>query len=346
MKQRVFHPETVKRILVIRLYFIGDMLLSTPALAALRDTFPHASITVLLKKRARDVLVGNPDVDELIIYDAVPRYHSPAWTWRLGALLRRRRFDLAVDLTGDLRSSWALFVADPGYRVGVNRVGLGRLLDRRVPYRSEGHVVDHLLDAVGLAGAKTERTEPRMYLSDAEREAARSLSGDEPYLAMAPGAQSPLRRWPAERYGELAARARRDRGMRTLFTGTASDAPLCVEAERRSEGAGTSLAGRTGDLRVLGALFEGARAYVGSDSGPLHIAAAVGTPVVGLFGPNTPNRFAPRGAPSRLVVRTPPCSPCAQDRCMGETGPCLRTIGVDEVAHALSSLLEDTEGPL
>ena len=130
MRERSFDPAAVRSILVIRLYFIGDVLLSTPVFAALKDAFPGASLTVLVKKRATDVLRNNPNVNRVLEYDAVPRYHSPVWQGRLAATLRRERFDLVVDLTGDLRSSWLVFAADPGFRVGFNHAGLGFLLDR------------------------------------------------------------------------------------------------------------------------------------------------------------------------------------------------------------------------
>lgn len=343
MKTRDFHSGSVRSILVIRLYFIGDVLLSTPVFAALRDSFPGASITVLVKARAQEVLSGNPDVDEVLVYDAVRRYHSPLWAWRLGRALRSRRFDLVVDLTGDLRSSWMLLASDPGYRIGFNHTGLGVLLDRRIPYRAEGHVVDHLLGAPALVGASTDRTDPRIYIKDKERRAAREIAGPAGgYLAMAPGSNNPLRRWPPARYGRLARRAAASLGLSTVFVGSSADESLCAEAESVSQGAGRSVAGRT-DLRMLAASLAGARAFVGNDSGPMHLAAAAGTPVVGLFGPSTPVRFGPRGAPSRVVARTPPCSPCSQRTCRASGGPCLETIPVDEVESALADLVASTE---
>ncbi len=120
MRPREFVPESVRSILVIRLYFLGDVLSSTPVMAALRARFENAHIAVLIKRRARDVLKGNPHVDEVIVYDEVERYHSPVWLWRLALRLRRQRYDLAVDLTGDHRSSWLLAAAEPGFRAGLN----------------------------------------------------------------------------------------------------------------------------------------------------------------------------------------------------------------------------------
>jgi lipopolysaccharide heptosyltransferase II len=347
MKPREFHPDNVTSILVLRLYFVGDVLLSTPVFEALRNRFPRASISALVKRRATDVLRGNPFVDEIIEYDAVRRYHDPRWLARLARELRMRRFGLAVDLTGDLRSSWLLFAADPGFRVGFNHARLGVLLDRRITYRATGHVVDHLLSSVACIGATIPDPRPRLFPDAEDHRAAEALLSEvglstpgTPFVALSPGANWSYRRWPAERFGRLAAVARERLGFPSVVVGGADDSRVADEVVAHSDGAAASLAGRT-SLRTLGALSSRASAFVANDSGPLHIAASQGTPVVALFGPNTPERFAPRGAPSRVIWRRYPCSPCDQRRCLRTSDPCMAAIGVEEVADALESLIEE-----
>lgn len=343
---REFHPESVSSILVIRLYFIGDVLLSTPVLEALGRRFPEASLAVVVKRRALDILRGNPFVDEVIVYDAVPRYHSPVWTLRLARELRSRRFSVSVDLTGDRRSSWMVLAADPAFRVGVNRVGMGYLLDRRTPYRAEGHVVDHLLSTVEPLGAHSPDPSPRMYLSEEERSAAAALltevfdGGARPTVALGPGANRPGRRWPAERFGAVAAWMMERFGVGSLVLGSAADAELAATVARTSGGAAVSLAGRT-DIRLAAAVAEASSLFVGNDSGPMHIAAAVGTPVVGLFGPSNPERFSPRGAPSRVLYRGLPCSPCDQRGFPSGNDGCMRRIALEDVQEAVVSLIEE-----
>jgi lipopolysaccharide heptosyltransferase II len=344
MRPREFDPESVRSILVMRLYFLGDVLLSTPVIEALKVRFPDASLSVLIKKRAREILANNPFVDEVIEYDAVERYHGLRWAARLARGLRRRRFDLAVDLTGDLRTSWLLFAIEPRYRVGFNHVGLGFLLDRSIPYRATGHGVEHLLDSVRPVGAALEEPAPRMYLTEGERSEARPLVSElrpergAGFLGLAPGANWPFRRWAPDRFGELAIRARERLGLRSVVTGGAADGGLAEAVVAASRGSATSLAGRL-SVREFAAVAAEARAVVANDSGPLHIAASVGTPVVGLFGPNTPEIYAPRGAPSRIVWHRFPCSPCGQRRCVRPDDPCMAAITVDEVFDALLSLL-------
>lgn len=346
MAKREFIEESVESILVLRLYFVGDVLLATPVLEALKRRFPAARLTVLVKQRAVEVLEGNPHVDEVMVYDAVKHYHSPRWVLRLARELRQRHFSLAVDLTGDHRSSWLLFASDPGFRVGLNHAGLGFLLDRRIDYRSKGHVVDHLLTSVEPLGARSSDATPRIYLSESERAEAETLlagAGFAPgteVLALSPGANWRFRRWRPERFGELAARAAERTGVRSVVLGSADDAGLAGAVVAASSGAAVSLAGRT-NLRGLAAVAGRARVFVGNDSGPMHVAASVGTPVVGLFGPNTPERFGPRGAPSRILRRDFECSPCSQRECVRPDEACMDAISVEEVMDATEQLLSE-----
>ena len=345
---RMFYPESVKSILIIRLYFIGDVLLSTPVIEALGRRFPDARLTVLVKKRCEDILTGNPYVDEVMIYDAVDHYHSPRWVWRLGRELRGRRFSLSVDLTGDQRSSWMVFAADPAFRVGVNHAGMGFLLDHRTPYRATGHVVDHLVSSVEILGATTDDASPRLYLSDDERSRAAALLDDagfspgERFLAVAPGANLPLKRWAPERFGSLARLARERLGMRTAVLGSESDIEMARAVVESSGGVAVNLAGRT-SVRMAGAVSAAAAAFVGNDSGPMHVAAAVGTPVVGLFGPTRPEHYAPRGAPCR-VVRAPSAGTASRpsaEAAGGAGGLAMDDIAVESAAAALESLLSE-----
>ena len=342
---RTFVRAGVRSILVIRLYFVGDVLLSTPVLAALRASFPLARVDVLIKKRALGVLEGNPHLDRVVLYDEADDYHAPRRLLSLALRLRRARYDLAVDLTGDHRSSLLMAAADPGFRVGLNHAGMGFLLDRRIPYRAEGHVIDHLLSSVEKIGVLAAERSPVLVLGGDELARARALlegagvNPASPFLALSPGANWVRRRWPADRFGKLAALARERLGCPSVVTGSGSDVPLADSVVAGSGGAAVSLAGST-SLRALAGVARLAAVFVGNDSGPMHVAASQGTPVVGLFGPNTPERYAPRGAPSRVLWARPPCSPCSQRKCVREADPCMEAIAVTDVLDAVCSLFE------
>ncbi|MBD3349125.1 MAG: lipopolysaccharide heptosyltransferase II [Candidatus Eisenbacteria bacterium] len=346
---RTFVPDSVESILVLRLYFVGDVLLATPVLASLRAAFPSARIDVMIKRRASDVLAENPDVDDVIVYDGVASYHSPFWLGRLATRLRRAHYDLVVDLTGDHRSSLLMAAAGPGFRVGVNHAGLGFLLDRRIPYMAEGHIVDHLLKSVESLGVIPEVRTPVLRLRQDELAesasliAAAGIDPARPFVALSPGANWVYRRWPADRFGALASRVREEMGVPSVVLGSRADIEIAHSAAAASGGAGVSIAGDT-SIRTLAGVASQAAVFVGNDSGPLHIAASLGTPVVGLFGPNTPDRYAPRGAESRVIWRRPSCSPCSQKRCRRPGEPCMLEITVDEVLDAVRSLLGSKEG--
>ncbi len=346
MREREFHPESVRSILVIRLYFLGDVLLSTPVIEALKDRFPDARLSVLIKKRALGILEGNPSVDETIIYDEPERYHNPVWQLKLASRLRRARYDLAVDLTGDLRSSLLLLAAEPGFRTGVNHAGFGRLLDRRIPYRSTGPVVDHLLSALLPLGIDVGERAPSLYLTEEESTRARDLleshgiAAGERFVMLSPGAGSRLKRWGPERFGSLAERIKRELGLSSIVTGAPGDRSLADAVVASSGGTAVSLAGAT-DIRLLAAVAAEAEIFVGNDSGPMHITASQGTPIVGLFGASTPERFAPRGAPSRVIWHRFDCSPCDQRHCERPHQSCMDAIGVGEVLGAVTELLSE-----
>jgi lipopolysaccharide heptosyltransferase II len=345
MRERPFHPESVRSILVVRLYFLGDVVVSIPVFEALKRRFPEAEVSVLVKRRARDVLAGNPNIDEIIVYDAVENYHSPVWLWKLARELRRRRFDLAVDLTGDHRSSLLLLFAEPSFTVGFSHAGfgLGRILDRSVPYRASGHVADHFVSAVETVGATLPGTPvPRIYLSADELRSARELlaeSGlarDSDYIVIAPGAGGPLRVWPAERFGEVAALAKERLGLSTAVAGSPKDKGLVEDVVAASDGTAVSLGGRT-SVRELAAVAAGAVALVGNDSGPLHVAAAVETPIVGILGPTTQDTWGPRAVERRLLTAGYPCSPCDQRApCQRPDDPCIEAVSVEDVMTALA----------
>ena len=347
---RTFQRDGVRSVLVLRLYFVGDVLLSTPVLAALRAGLPDARIDVLVKRRAAPVLERSPHVDEVILYDEPERYHNPVWMCRLAARLRGARYDLAVDLTGDHRSSLLLAAADPGFRTGLNHCGMGFLLDRRIPYRSDGHVVDHLLRSVEALGLGPEDRAPVLVLGEEEVDASRGILRDagidppEPFIALSPGANWPPRRWPAERFGALASRIRTGLGLRSAVLGSRSDVDIATAVVEASRGDATSLAGKTG-LRTLAGVASLATVFVGNDSGPMHVAASQGTPVVALFGPNTPRRYAPRGAPSEVLWSPTDCAPCAQKRCVRASDRCMERISVDDAYEAVASLLADGGRP-
>ena len=352
-------PEAVRRVVVVQLYFLGDTLLATPAIRALRARFPGASLEVVVKRRSAAALARNPHLSRLSLYDPPHLWQRPFHWAELGRRWAREAVDLAVDLTADRRSARLLSAMRPAAAIGFLNPGRGPAVDAGIPKAcGPEHVARHMLRLVGLAGAAGS-AELEFHPSDAARAAARawqagrggSAAGDAgaaapagpggPLVALHPGCHRVLRRWRLERFGELARRLRAA-GARVWVTGGAEDAPLGAQLE--ASGA-ENLAGRL-SLDEAGARLEASDLLVANDSAPMHLAAAVGTPVLALFGPSLPHTVAPAGARHAHLHMPLPCCPCDQRRCVRPDDFCLDRISVAEVLRRAGELLAAGRGVL
>jgi ADP-heptose:LPS heptosyltransferase len=350
-------PPEADRILVIRLGAVGDVVRTLPAASALRAAFPGAHLAWLVEPPAASLLAGQPWLDEVI---AFPRTELAA-TLRRGRLLalgrrlrrflralRRRRFDLVVDFHSIARSALLARASGAPCRVGYappfGREGAWRLHTararlgaRRLPrFARNLGLVEYLgVRAVPLPS-------PLRVSAAARRRVGEALGPGDAPVVLHPGTSpsTPHKRWPPARYAELA-RALAAQGVPVLvgFGPVAGERALAEEVVRAA-GAAARLAPETGSLDELAAVLERCRALVASDSGPLHVASLVGTPVVQLVGPTDPIENAPyRETPSRTVRRPVACSPCRRG-CAA--APCMARIGSEDVLAAARELLATT----
>ncbi len=321
----------MQRILVIKLADIGDVLTATPALRALRATFPHARISLLTTPQCRGLVLRAGLVDEEYLF-AKQRFDSPAGLAHPEAAaelagvirwLRQGRFDAALLLhhltTGFGAAKYRALLAATGapVRAGFDN-GRGDFLTHRVTDAGFGerHEVEYCAEVVALLGAPLD-TGPLVFrLTDVDHAAAAGLLAPldaAPAVAVHPGSGgfSPARRWPVERFGAVATTLAAA-GARVVVLGGPEERAL-GQAVAAAAGKGTlDLTGRT-SLSVLGAVLQRCRAFVGNDSGVTHIAAAVGTPVVAVFGPSNHRAWGPwtGGRSEAVVLRADlPCSPC------------------------------------
>ena len=367
-------PARVSRILVRANNWIGDVVMISPAIRALRETFAHAEIAILARPWVCDALAANPYFDRLIPYEVPGRHSGLAGRLRLALELRRRRFDLAVLFQKAFDAAFLAAAAGIPVRVGHETDRRGFLLTDRVPvgpWSAWRHHVDFFLEVAVACGCKPASCRPFFILADEDRswaeaflhEAAGQLERGgitripgarrqpEHLVAIHAGGSKGPRAWPAGRFAELAARLFELKGLVPLVVGDAGDLPAGTEIVRAVPRA-LLAAGRT-SVRQMGALIERCRLFVGSDSGPMHIAAALGVPTVGIFGPGMPEKTAPREAPGgfEAVSLRYPCSPCRQDF-FHECDPapsgkpyCLEEITVDRVASASLRLLSSPPSP-
>lgn len=341
-------PE-LDRILISRLRFIGDVVLTTPVIRALKRRYPDAALYYLAESGPAAVLARNPHLEEVIV---LPDELLPgravltrcAAQVRFLRSLRKRRFDLAIDLFGNPRSALLTLATGARYRVGFDVRGRGRAYNVKIRRSGSRRVVDAYLDAVRTIGVPVgdDRTEMHFSAEDAEWAeswlAARGIDGARPVVALNPGASWPAKTWSAGHFAELAAGLIEEQRASVLLVagpGLRED----VDAVNALSGHGCPVVD-TGSLTRLAALIQRCRLYVSNDCGPMHVAAAVGTPTIGLFGPSRPDIWFPYPeSEGHVALRAETDTCCGRDHCVRPT-PCIESISTRSVLDTAESILD------
>ena len=338
-----------RSLLLMRPDHLGDVLLMTPALHALRIALPDTRITALVGPWSADVLRDNPDVNaiETCKFPGFARSHR--WTSlspyrQLGEMagrLRVARYDAALILRFDhWWGAWLAAAAGIPRRVGYNWPETKPFLTEAIPYRAGRHEVEQngtLLEALA-PGMNSVLGPTRFQVTETDREwvdqrlATVGIDRDARVIAIHPGAGAPVKQWPIAAWAEVAEHLTTDRQIRIVLTGGYSERELTAGINARLTHPALDLARQT-TLGQLAALYARAELVLGSDSGPLHLAVAVGAPTIHLYGPIPPAKFGPWGDPARnIVLQTNwPCAPCdrlywppsvlPQHACMGAITP-------------------------
>jgi lipopolysaccharide heptosyltransferase II len=319
--------HVIKSILFLRHDRIGDMVLSTAALKALRKGYAHAKITVLASERNYEVLKHNPNVDEVIIYKGLLRFIRE---------IRTRRYDLVIDpfLTYELRQAFMTCLAGGKYRIGFEKAGREVFFNIRGPATSPPQrMVDHLLDLTERLGARKEGYEPEVFLSDTEIQwaneslAKKGITDNELTIAIHPGAHYPSQRWPAGKFGELARRILEQCEAKVILLGSSDEEEL-LKAVKDSTGNGIQIFSCAG-IREFMALLSKCDLLVCNNSGPLHTAAALKVPTVSMMGPTVAPLWLPYGENNVVINKALACSPCNKAIC--KEHECMESISVEDV---------------
>jgi heptosyltransferase-2 len=343
------------RLLVAQTSFLGDVVLTTPLLSALRRVLRPRHLAVVVRPEAAPLLEHHPAVDAVLVDDKRGRDGGLGGVVRAAARVRAGGYTLAVAPHRSLRTALVLALAGVPRRVGFRESRGAFLYHARVARDPTRHEVERtmgLLHAFGIV-AETHLEPPRLVPGPvAERRAEELLAtcraGGRPALyGLCPGSVWATKRWSPDGYATLltALRARGD--AEVLILGGADDAEVAATIHGRAGGAGINLAGRT-DLQTFVALLARLRAVVTNDSAPMHMAAAVGVPVVALFCATTPAfGFGPYTARAAVVEADLACRPCARHggrRCPRGTEDCMRLVRASEVLTALRGLVPDASG--
>jgi len=323
--------------------WIGDMILLTPALRALRSAFPEARLEILVNPLVRELMERNPYLDEVVVYDKRGAQKGIRQMRRMADRLRAKQFDTGVILhPNSVRSAILSFMAGIPERIGANQRGRGLFLTTGVKRRKNIHEVQRYLDIVSpIAGTDHDaKLEFWGVDSDDELFAERILAGcATPVIGMNPCTTWPSKQWSVERFARLADLVSEQLGAQVVLTGTKKDVHIGNEIMRLVSSKPLNLIGRT-TLWQLGALISRCRLYVTNDSGPMHISAAVGTPTIALFGPTDPVRHAPFGAGHTVVRKDTRCSPCYERKCKSQD--CMRAIQVEDVMEVMKIRVKHT----
>ena len=344
---RMHHTNMNENILLIRLSSLGDIVLTSPAIRAVRRHYPKARISMLVIKKFADLLTENPHLDEVITLNRTARNREIGEMTRVARLLRRRNFDLAIDFQRKLRSSLLSYLSGSKRRVG-NHQPNGLMCTIRVPDHVNKHAIDRNFDLLYPLGIEPTDRSLELFLSDTDRAHARNIlvtKGVNPKrltVGMFPGAGWKLRKWMPDRFAAIGDRIINDFDAQVLIFGGPNEGELVNQVARLMPVRAIPFAEAL-PIRHFAALVEACNLFITNDTGPMHIAAAVQTPTVALFGPGNHIRFQPLEPIHSTLRHHVPCNPCKQftDKCKDNI--CMKLIAVDEVWDTVQKKLTEMQ---
>ena len=326
-----------RNILIIKPGAVGDLLQMTPVMRALRNYSPESAITLMVGHGTTAALFKNDHhVTETIVFDRDGTHRSLSAQLELWRTLRSRRFDLVLNFQRSNLKAWFLASAAFPCRVLVYH----KAKDRTV------HAVVNYLETLAPLGISTTDQRLELFLDERSRTYARELFSAQgmdsaPLIALNPGATHAVNRWPTARFAELADLIAERLSSKAVIIGGPADVPLGEEIRALSRSRPLSVAGKT-DLLQLGAVLEKCRVLVSGDTGPLHLATAVGTKTVALFGAADPERTGPVGSGHTVIQAAGvSCVPCRSRACSNAAYlECMDKITADRVADAVAATMQ------
>lgn len=330
-----------ERVLLIKPSSLGDVVDAMPVAVGLRRRYPRARLAWLVREGYEALVRSVPEVDEVVTLAGRRGFLGrAAGLRRAGRVVRRQHFDLSVDVQGLFRSAWVGWRGRIPVRVGLAtaREGAGRFYTHRVPVpTSEVHAVERYWLAARALGCAGNPPPVRLCLPRRTVERVRERLGGAPgpLVVMLPGARWPKKRWPADRFAAVAGALADRAGAHVVVAGDDADRQAGAAIAGAAPGV-TDLTGST-DLVELAALLAQAALVVTVDTGPMHLAAALGRPVVAVFGPTNPVRTGPYGAGHVVLTAGLDCQPCYRRRCRDVR--CLAAVPAETVTEAALDVL-------
>ncbi len=347
-KKEEIEPDKIKEILIIRTAYIGDVVMTIPILKPLKERFPDSRISFLTSAKAWEVLENNPYIDEIITYDPFWFYPSSKREYfKFIRMLRKKPFDLIIEARGDIREFlFLLWPLKARFKVSYDVGGGGYILTNVVPYKGLCHKVLYHLDIARYLDCKVDNVEWGIYLTEDEEKRAVELLVKEgvdlskPIVAIHPGARKELKCWSKEGFAKVGDMLTEKYGISLLLTGDKEEVSLVEKVGRVMNGKYVNLAGKT-TLREMAGILKRCSLFICNDSSPMHIAAAVNTPTVAIFGPSKSVETAPYGDGHIVVEKDFPCRyACDEDVCNFKNyNECMKAISADDVVYAAEKII-------
>jgi heptosyltransferase-2 len=334
-----------KRILIVNVNWLGDVLFSTPLIRALRKKFPDAYIACMVVPRCREILSFNPHLDEVIIYDEEQKHRGLLGKFRIVSYLKSQGFDTAILLHRSFTRALIVFMAGIPRRIGYYTKKRAALLTHALPPPPEDmHRVDVFLNLGKYLGIDTLDRNYEFFISDEDRKNAGRLleaggvAAADRFVVINPGGNWAPKRWPAEKFAKLADKLTDKFGVKIVITGSRRDIKLGEHIASIMKAPSAVLCGKT-SLRELAAVLEKAKAVIANDSGPMHISVSMAANTAALFGPTSPQITGPIGKGDFAVLRERvDCDiPCYKVAC--EYYKCMDAITVEGVLKAIDEFL-------
>lgn len=336
-----------KKILIINVNWIGDVIFSTPFIRALRTGYPDSYIACLLHPRAREILEGNPCLNEIIIYDEEGVHKGLIGKLKLIACLRKKNFDIAFILHRSFTKALFALLSGAKERIGYPTKRRSFLLTKPAEEPlEEAHKVEYFLNIAGAAGIKTKEASYEFYVKDSDRKfidellRENSITKNDRIIVLCPGGNWDPKRWPKENFAQAGDLLAEKFGARIVISGAAKDVKLAEDIRKLMKSPAVITCGKT-TLKQLGALFEKAALVVANDTGPMHLAVAMKANVIALFGPTSPRLTGPYGRGNyRVISKNEQCDvPCYDVTC--KDNRCMAEIKVEDVLKEAGGIIKN-----
>jgi len=336
----------VRKILIRAVNWVGDAVMTTPAIGSIRQHFPEAEITILANPLVAPLFSPHDWVDRIMVFDRSGKHRGVSGRFRLAAEVRKKGFDVAIILPNSFDSALVPWLAGIPVRLGKSSDGRRLLLTES--YRPDkkiaiSHEVNYYLELLRHFGISGQSGAPQLFTTPDEERAARErlakqgINEDYFVIGINPGAAyGSAKRWYPDRFAEVGRRLAAEWAARIVIFGGSNETAIAADIERNLNGACLNLAGKT-SVRELMTLIKRCNFLVTNDSGPMHIAAAFGVPLAAIFGPTDHTGTAPFSESSVIIREDTACAPCKLRECPTDHR-CMTAVTADTVVRAARDL--------